>query len=72
MAKHDQAHSKYKLAGYAELIEQYELDIIPNWHTSLVATSRIRRIDSRAGIIKEIYPSNYWPGETLGDHLEFG
>ncbi len=71
MAKHDQAHSKYKLAGYAELIEQYELDIIPNWHTSLVATSRIRRIDSRAGIIKEIYPSNYWPGETLGDHLEF-
>ena len=71
MAKHDQAHSKYKLAGYAALIEQYELDIIPSWHTSLVATSGIRRIDSRAGIIKEIYPPNYWPGETLGDHLEF-
>ena len=71
MAKYDQAHSKYKLAGYAALIEQYELDIIPNWHTSLVATSRIRRIDSRAGIVKEIYPPKYWPGGTLGDHLEF-
>ena len=71
MAKHDQDHSKYKLAGYAALIEQYELDVIPNWHTSLVATSGIHRIDSSGGIVKEIYPPKYWPGGTLGDHLEF-
>ena len=71
MAKHDRDPSLYKLAGYAALIEQYELDVIPNWHTSLVATSGIHRIDSRAGIIKKVYPPKYWPGETLGDHLEF-
>ena len=71
MAKQNQDQSRYKLAGYSALIEQYELDVIPNWHTSLVATSVIHRIDSRAGIIKEVYPPKYWPGETLGDHLEF-
>ena len=64
-----QDQSKYRRAGYAALIEQYELDVIPNWHTSLVGG--IHRIDSRAGIIEEVYPAKYWPGETLGDQLEF-
>ena len=71
MAKHHQNQPIYKLAGYAALIEQYDLDVIPNWHTSMVTIRGTHRIDSLGGIIKEVYPSRYWPGETLGDHLEF-
>ncbi len=58
-------------AGYAALIERYGLDVIPNWHRSLVTTSGIHRIDAIGGIIEETYPAKYWPGDKLGDHLEF-
>jgi hypothetical protein len=66
-----QKKASLKLAGYAALIERYSLAVIPNWHRSLVTTSGIQRIDSAGGVIEEIYPPKYWPGETLGDHLEF-
>ncbi|MEJ2168803.1 MAG: hypothetical protein P8X90_25080, partial [Desulfobacterales bacterium] len=52
-------------------IERYDLDVMPNWHKSLVTTSGIHRIDSSGGIVEEVYPPKYWPGDTLGDHLEF-
>jgi hypothetical protein len=65
----DQA--KLRLAGYAELVERYSLDVIPNWHRSLVTTSGIHRVDSTRGVIEEVYPPKYWPGDTPGDHLEF-
>jgi len=71
MAENDQDRSTERLAGYAALIERYDLDVIPNWHRSLVTTSGIRRIDSSEGIVEEVYPSKYWPGDTLGNHLEF-
>jgi len=71
MAENSQEQSTLRLAGYAALIERYALEVIPNWHRSLVSTCGILRIDSTGGIIKEVYPSKYWPGETLGDHLEF-
>ena len=58
-------------AGYELLIAQYELDVIPNWHRSYVANSSSRRINTAAGATEEIYPSKYWPGDSLGDHLEF-
>jgi len=58
-------------AGYAALIERYHLDVIPNWHRSLVATRGIHRLDASGGIVEEVYPPKYWPGDTLGDHLEF-
>ncbi len=61
----------FRSAGYAALIEQYDLDVIPNWHKSWVATRGIHRIDSSESVIEEVYPSKYWPGDTLGDHLEF-
>ena len=60
-----------RLAGYTALIEQYDLDVIPNWHRSLVLTSGTHRINTSRGIVEEAYPPKYWPGETLGDHLEF-
>ena len=36
-----------------------------------MTASGIHRIDSIGGVIEEIYPPKYWPGDTLGDHLEF-
>jgi len=71
MPENDQDRSAHKLAGYAALIERYGLDVIPNWHRSFVATTGTHRISSTGGVIEEIYPSKYWPGDTLGGHLEF-
>jgi hypothetical protein len=71
MVENDQEKPIYRYAGYAELVKRYDLDVIPNWHTSLVKTSGIHRIDLHRGIIEEVYPPKYWPGDTLGDHLEF-
>jgi len=58
-------------AGYVALIGQYGLKVMPNWHESFVATSGIHRIDSTGSVVREIYPPTYWPGEGLGDQLEF-
>lgn len=71
MVENNQKKITYRPAGYAALIDRYSLDVIPNWHKSMVTTSGIHRIDIRAGIIEEVYPPKYWPGNTLGDHLEF-
>ena len=71
MAENDQGKSTHRTAGYATLVKMYDLDVIPNWHNSFVAATGIHRIDSTRGVIEEVYPSKYWPGETLGDHLEF-
>jgi len=65
------SHPTLRFAGYAELVSRYGLDVIPNWHRSLVTTSGIQHISSTGGTIEEIYPSTYWPGDTLGDHIEF-
>lgn len=71
MNENGQEPTTLRLAGYAVLIERYSLDVIPNWHRSLVTTSGIHRINSTGGVIEEVYPPKYWPGDTLGDHLEF-
>lgn len=71
MPERDKDMETYKHAGYAALIEMYDLDVIPNWHTSIVSDRGTRRIDSSGGVVREVYPSRYWPGDTLGDHLEF-
>ena len=58
-------------AGYSALVAKYHLHVIPNWHESFVTSSGTHRADTTAGAVRETYPSTYWPGETLGDHLEF-
>ncbi len=58
-------------AGYAALVEQHQLDVIPHWHKSLVTTSGVRRVDTSGDITVEVYPPTYWPGDGLGNHLEF-
>ncbi len=71
MVRHTHKQAKMRKAGYAELIRRYGLEVIPNWHKSLVATNGIRRITQKAGTVEEVYPSKYWPGDGLVDHLEF-
>ena len=58
-------------AGYMKLLEDLGIDTIPNWHHSLVAKSNVHRVSQAAGQVEEVYPKKYWPGETVGDHLEF-
>lgn len=58
-------------AGYSALIERFSLEVIPNWHRSLVTTSGIHRVHLDGDVVEEVYPPKYWPGDTIGDHLEF-
>ncbi|MGI6495276.1 MAG: Fic family protein [Kiritimatiellia bacterium] len=58
-------------AGYAALAERFGLDVISNWHVSMIAPGSTHRVNSTAGIVEEIYPAKYWPGDKVGDHLEF-
>ncbi len=71
MIETDQDKAKFRPAGYAALIERYRLETIANWHTSVVTTSGAHRVDSLAGATMEVYPAHYWPGDRLGDQLEF-
>lgn len=58
-------------AGYAALIASYGLNVMPNWHRSSVASSMQHRIDASGATVEEVFPAAYWPGDALGDHLEF-
>jgi len=58
-------------AGYQALIDRFQLDVIPNWHQSYIASVNTHRISTAGEVTKETYPSKYWPGDKLGDHLEF-
>ena len=58
-------------AGYTALAERFGLDVIPNWHVSMIATGSTHRVNSTAGLVEEVYPAKYWPGDKVGDHLEF-
>ncbi len=71
MNEHDLERAGVKSAGYKALTDRFNLDVIPNWHLSFVASGNSHKIETDAGITEEVYPSKYWPGDTLGDHLEF-
>jgi hypothetical protein len=58
-------------AGYQALIVRFQLDVIPNWHQSYVATGNSEKIDTTDGVTEKTFPAKYWPGDKLGDHLEF-
>jgi Fic family protein len=58
-------------AGYAYLLEYLELVGMPHWHTSFVSSTGTHRSKVQDGTIEDIYPIRYWPGEKVGDHLEF-
>lgn len=71
MTEHDLRATGMRPAGYGALIARFQLDVIPNWHRSLVAIGNSHKVDTTAGVTEEVYPARYWPGDTLGDHLEF-
>ncbi len=58
-------------AGYSFLIEQYQLKVLPNWHTSSVRSSGTLNATIQGAQVQTSYPPSYWPGEKFGDHLEF-
>ena len=58
-------------AGYAALVERFDLTVMPNWHISFVSSGGVHRVVHDGDMVEETYPSSYWPGEGLGDHLEF-
>lgn len=57
-------------AGYAYLLNKYDLPGMPHWHTSIVSTGA-HKINFRDDIAEEIYPPKYWPGDKIGEQLEF-
>jgi len=71
MTEHDIRATGARPAGYGALIARFHLEVIPNRHHSFVATGNTHRTDTIAGMTAEVYPARYWPGDTLGDHLEF-
>lgn len=61
-----------RAAGYEFLIEKYQLRVIPHWHASSVSsvgTSKTTVV--KDGLERTTFPPVRWPGETIGDHLEF-
>nr|WP_321295650.1 Fic family protein [uncultured Sphaerochaeta sp.] len=63
--------SDHRPAGYAFLLEKLGIVGIPNWHRSLVSTTGMYFSKIQDGYIYEVFRSQYWPGDTIGDHLEF-
>lgn len=61
----------FRSAGYAALIERYALDVVPNWHRSVVSDGVVRRTDATPSGVVDTYPPNYWPGDDSGAHIEF-
>src|SRR5207248_10603297 len=56
---------------YAQLNRRYKLTYIPNLHESAVAYAGGHHVELAIILIREVYPAKYWPGDNLGDHLEF-
>lgn len=63
--------SDHRLAGYAYLLEKLAIVGIPNWHRSLVSTTGTHYAKIQDGFVDEVFRTQYWPGEKVGDHLEF-
>lgn len=57
--------------GYAYLLKRFGLKGMPHWHTSIVSSTGAHRSKISNGTTEDIYPIKYWPGEKVGDHLEF-
>lgn len=63
--------SRIRPAGYAWLLSRFGLTALPNWHSSFVAATGGRQQKVQGGRVEDIYSLQYWPGEKIGDHLEF-
>ncbi len=71
MAKSSLKSERIRLAGYAFLIREFDLQVLPHWHICEVGGSRHQRAVEPDGLIREVFPDTYWPGDERLDHLEF-
>lgn len=71
MIENGQKKTTLRPVGYTALIERYGINVIPNWHKSMIADRGIHRVASTGGVVEEIYPAKYWPGDKPDDQLEF-
>ena len=60
-----------KPAGYAKIIQQHNLAVIPNWHESNITTGQASRLEAPNGQVREFFPAAYDPGDELTAQLEF-
>ncbi len=59
-------------AGYDYLLSRFSLASMPRWHhSSVVKFGSHRQKILNDDHAEDIYPAQYWPGKTVGDHLEF-
>lgn len=63
--------SDLKPAGYAKLIQQYKLAVIPHWHESFITAGRSSPAESATGQVRSLFPAAYEPKDDLGSQLEF-
>lgn len=63
--------SQARPAGYAQLIREHSLAVLPHWHESAVMGRSAHQTERSGDRVREIFPAKYWPGDGLGDHLEF-
>ena len=63
--------SEIQPAGYAWLLNRFGLTAMPNSHSSFVAATGGRQQRAEGDRIEDTYTFQYWPGEKVGDHLEF-
>lgn len=61
----------FRPAGYAYLLGKFALACMPNWHSSSVSTTGTHYSKIQDGLVEEVFRTQYWPGEKVGDHLEF-
>ena len=61
----------FRPAGYTALIKRLGITAMPHWHESTVAPIATHRVEVLDGVVRETYPGRYWPGDSLGNHLEF-
>ncbi len=60
-----------KSAGYSYLVEKLHLNVIPHWHRSSISSTGAHQTSRHDGYIHDIYTQSYWPGDKIGNHLEF-
>lgn len=61
----------FKAAGYSFLIDEFNLKVIPHWHSSQIGQTGALTTKIDDGRVTSIYPPSYWPGDAVSDHLEF-
>jgi hypothetical protein len=56
--------------GMTWIIQQLSLSVMPLSHESYIG-ARSRSDATRPGVVRQVFPPNYWPGEDPFDHLVF-